>query len=60
MANVPIAVIADILGHQDIRTTMRYVHATDEGKRRAVKSLEQCPQFATRSKSSPLPAAVSP
>lgn len=39
-AGVPIAVIADILGHKDIRTTMRYVHATDEGKRRAVKSLE--------------------
>lgn len=58
-ANVPIAVIADILGHKDIRTTMRYVHATDEGKRRAVKSLEGVvPNLATRSKSSRLRAAV--
>jgi hypothetical protein len=26
------------MGHMDIRTTMRYVHATDEGKRRAVEA----------------------
>ena len=59
-ANVPIAVIAEILGHKDIRTTMRYVHATDEGKRRAVKSLERVvPNLATRRNSSLLRAAVS-
>ena len=26
------------MGHVDIRTTMRYVHGTDEGKRRAVEA----------------------
>jgi integrase len=33
--------IQDVLGHEDIRTTMRYVHATDEAKRRAVQALEE-------------------
>jgi len=26
------------MGHVDIGTTMRYVHATDDGKRRAVEA----------------------
>jgi integrase len=30
--------IKAILGHADIHTTMRYVHATDEGKRKAVEA----------------------
>jgi len=58
-ANAPITAIAEILGHRDIHTTMRYAHATDEGKRRAVKSLEGVvPNLATKSNSSPLKAAV--
>jgi hypothetical protein len=30
--------VRDVMGHVDIRTTMRYVHGTDEGKRRAVEA----------------------
>ncbi|MEP7342253.1 MAG: site-specific integrase [Acidobacteriota bacterium] len=33
--------IKDILGHASIQTSSIYVHATDEGKRRAVVALEQ-------------------
>ena len=40
-AGVPITAVADILGHADVRTTMRYDHATDEARRRAVKALEE-------------------
>ena len=28
--------VKEVMGHVDIGTTMRYVHATDDGKRRAV------------------------
>lgn len=30
--------IREIMGHADIKTTMRYVHATDQGKRRTVNA----------------------
>jgi site-specific recombinase XerD len=30
--------IQDIMDHADINTTMRYVHATEQGKRRAVEA----------------------
>jgi integrase len=33
--------IKDILGHASIQTSAIYVHATDEGKRRAVAALER-------------------
>jgi integrase len=33
--------IKDILGHASIQTSTIYVHATDEGKRRALTSLGQ-------------------
>jgi integrase len=33
----PISAVKEVMGHVDIRTTMRYVHATEEGKRRAVE-----------------------
>jgi integrase len=33
----PIRAVKEVMGHMDIRTTMRYVHATEEGKRRAVE-----------------------
>lgn len=40
-AGVPINAIAAVMGHADIHTTMRYSHATDEGKRRAVEAIHQ-------------------
>ena len=39
-AGVTLTAVSEILGHADIRTTMRYAHATDEAKRRAVRALE--------------------
>lgn len=38
-AGVNVVVIADILGHGDIRTTKRYSHAMEESKREAVETL---------------------
>ena len=32
----PPSAVQAVMGHKDISTTMRYVHATDEGKRKAV------------------------
>lgn len=34
----PISVVKDVMGHMGIHTTMRCVHTTDEGKRRAVEA----------------------
>jgi integrase len=34
----PLSAVKEVMGHVDIHTTMRYVHATDEGKRRAVEA----------------------
>ena len=34
----PISAVKEVMGHMDIHTTMRYVHATEEGKRRAVEA----------------------
>jgi hypothetical protein len=28
----------EVMGHMDVKTKMRYVHATDEGRRRAVEA----------------------
>jgi hypothetical protein len=33
-----ISAVKEVMGHVDINTTMRYVHATEEGKRRAVEA----------------------
>jgi integrase len=38
-AGVNVVVIAEVLGHGDIRTTKRYAHAMDEAKREAVEKL---------------------
>lgn len=38
-AGVNVVVIAEILGHGDIRTTQRYSHAMEEAKREAVERL---------------------
>lgn len=34
----PISAVKEVMGHMDMNTTMRYVHATEEGKRRAVEA----------------------
>jgi len=34
-----IAAVQKVMGHKSIETTMQYVHATDEGKRRAVEAV---------------------
>jgi integrase len=34
----PLSAVKEVMDHADIRTTMRYVHATDEGKRKAVEA----------------------
>ncbi len=38
-AGINVVVIAEILGHGDIRTTKRYAHAMEEAKREAVEKL---------------------
>ena len=38
-AGVNVVVIAEILGHSDIRTTKRYSHAMEEAKREAMEKL---------------------
>jgi integrase len=35
-AGVALTALAAVMGHADIHTTMRYAHATDEGRRRRV------------------------
>lgn len=40
-AGVPLSVIAELLGHSDIRMTKRYSHATDKAKREAVQKLTE-------------------
>jgi hypothetical protein len=36
-AGVNVVIIAEVLGHSDIRTTRRYSHALEEAKREAVE-----------------------
>lgn len=33
-----VSAVKEVMGHVDIATTMRYVHTTDDGKRRAVEA----------------------
>lgn len=40
-AGINVIVIAEILGHGDIRTTKRYSHAMEEAKREAVEKLAE-------------------
>jgi integrase len=37
-AGAPVSAVKEVMGHTDISTTMRYVHATEEGKRKAVEA----------------------
>jgi hypothetical protein len=34
----PLSAVKEVMGHMDIHTTVRYVYATDEGKRCAVEA----------------------
>jgi len=38
-AGASLTAIAAVMGHADIHTTMRYAHATDQGRRRVVESV---------------------
>jgi hypothetical protein len=40
MKGYDIKTIAELMGHKDIKMTMRYSHPTPEHKRRAVESLD--------------------
>lgn len=40
--------VQKIMGHKTTVTTMQYVHATDEGKRRAVQAVETAAKKAGR------------
>ena len=52
------------MDHSDINTSMRYVHATDPGKRRAVEAaarvskVERCLTYATQENGHRMRAAV--
>lgn len=39
----PLDAIQEVMGHKSIATTMKYTHATDEGKRRVVRAAERKP-----------------
>ena len=39
-AGVDLPTLRDIMGHKDIRTTMRYVHVTKEHQHRAMEKFE--------------------
>jgi integrase len=39
----PITAVSAVLGHSDVKTTMRYAHATDEGRRRVVEAAANTP-----------------
>ncbi|MFN0122083.1 MAG: tyrosine-type recombinase/integrase, partial [Blastocatellia bacterium] len=54
-AGVDAFTIKEILGHGSIQTSARYVHAPDEGKKRAVESLagyaeKNCHKIVTNEK----------
>ena len=38
-AGIPITTVQQILGHKDIRTTIRYINPNDENRRKAVNAL---------------------
>jgi integrase len=54
-AGVDVVKIKELMGHASIVTTMRYIHATDQGKRGAIVVLSEyrqrhCPKFVTNEK----------
>jgi integrase len=49
MAGVDLRTIQELMGHKDIKMTMRYSHPTPEHKRRAVEILDGVPsKFTTQ------------
>ena len=62
--NVDVVRIKELMGHQSIETTMRYMHATDRGKREAVAMLssyreKHSRKFPTNEETATAMAAVS-
>ncbi len=41
MAGVDLSTVKDLMGHKDIRMTLRYTHLSSDHKQRAVRALEQ-------------------
>jgi integrase len=39
-ANVPVALISDMLGHKDLSTTQKYIHTLDSAKREAAEKIQ--------------------
>ena len=63
-AGVDVVKIKELMGHASIVTTMRYIHATDQGKRGAITVLSEYRQnrrhkFVTDEKWQALQPAVS-
>ena len=51
--------IAQLLGHSDVRVTMRYVRSVEETKRVAVEAIKRVPEkVSTNEIRPPVPAAV--
>jgi integrase len=54
-AGVDVVKIKELMGHASIVTTMRYIHATDQGKRGAIVVLSEyrqrhCRKFVAKEK----------
>jgi integrase len=47
MAGVDLPTVKELLGHKDIRMTMRYAHLSSDHKQAAVKKLEKVPAIFT-------------
>jgi hypothetical protein len=47
MAGVDLRTIQELMGHKDIKMTVRYSHPTPEHKKKAVKILDQVPSIFT-------------
>ena len=63
-AGVDVVKIKELMGHQSIETTMRYLHTTDKGKRAAITELSEyrrkrCPKFVPNAVEQPEEVAVS-
>ncbi len=59
MKGYDIKTIAELMGHKDIKMTLRYSHPTPEHKRRAVESLDQVTTiFTTPAKTVEMPKVV--
>jgi integrase len=62
-AGVDVVKIKELMGHASIVTTMRYIHATEQGKRGAIVVLSEykqqhCRKFVTSEQSQSLPFAL--